>query len=193
MKRILRVGNIAVGNGGLAYDPVEARALPYASMDAKLGISLHSLVILLRYDGPDLHWYSADKITLITRQGRIITTNGFPDDLLKTQFWTPDPITDRTAAQGHTVRLLDLAYRSLYGLTVDSEWENQGVEHVDIYGQVYTLQRTVERCICRQRDWSFENTFWRDENNFVWKSKQHYTPTAPPLELAVLKPADGSR
>ena len=32
--------------------------LPYASISAKIGRGQRSLVVLARYDGPDLHWIS---------------------------------------------------------------------------------------------------------------------------------------
>ncbi|SIS48670.1 YjbF family lipoprotein [Insolitispirillum peregrinum] len=191
LQRLGRASEIITGNSGQAYDPQQARQLPYASMDVKLGISMQSLVILASVEGETLHWLTADKVTLSTRQGRVMATSGFPEDLLKTLPWGDDPILQRSPARGQTLRQIDLHYRSLYGLVVESDWEEQGLETVDTYGEVRTLNKVVERCRCRRFDWDFENTFWRDQRGFVWHSVQYFSPTAPPLQMRILKPYQG--
>lgn len=186
---VTRLASILAGRNGIAYDPVKARQLPYATMDAKLGVSQSSLIVLSRYDGDDLWWVTADSIILITRHGRLVATSGFPDDLLQMIFWGADPITAKQPAVGTTQRGLDLAYRNLFGIRIDSTWSELGTEMVDIYGDRRTLRVCREVCKAQDFDWEFENTFWRDDNNFVWKSAQHFSPGVAPLELAVLRPA----
>jgi hypothetical protein len=185
--RITRASNILAGDTGTAYNLEEARALPYASMDVKLGLSPNSLVILGRYSDSDLHWITADKVTLVTRQGRIIQTGALPNDLVKTQFWTPDPIVDRLPALGHSLRMLDLEYRSLYGLAIDSQWQSLGYQDTDHFGQVMKFEKIVERCSARNFNWEFENIYWRDEKQILWQSTQYYTPDAPALIIKVIK------
>ena len=187
MGRVTRVGGILAGESGNAYDLQEARALPYAAMDVKLGLSLHALVILRNYSGQDLHWATADRITLVTRNGRIVETGALPEDLVKTQFWTPDPIVDRLPAEGHSVRLVDLEHRALYGLAIDSQWKSLGFQNTQVLDQVMYLEEVVETCKARQFDWEFENRYWRDENKVVWSSEQYYTPGIPNLVMTVIR------
>jgi hypothetical protein len=175
-------------DSGMAYHPDEARKLPYATLDAKIGISLNSLMVLARYSGPDLHWMGADNVVLVTRQGRLIATNGMEQDLLKTELWGPDPIINKTPAEGQSVRVVDLKKNNLYGITVDCEWNDLGPDIINIYGIRYNVKKITEDCKARQIDWIFQNTFWRDERNFVWKSKQNFSPDVPTLEMSLLRP-----
>lgn len=184
---VTRMTSVLVGDSGIAYDPVQARQLPYATMDAKIGISQSSLIVLSRYDGPDLWWASADRIILTTRNGRLMATSGFPKDLLHMVLWDDDPITEFKPATGTSRRGVDLAYRNLYGIYIESRWTDLGEEVVDIHGETRTLRKCVEACVARDMEWEFENVFWRDENNVVWQSIQHFSPTTPPIQLAVLK------
>lgn len=186
LKRAARVSSFVIGHDEPVYDPVEARSLPYATMEAKLGVVPPALVVLGRVDGGDLHWITADQIALVTRAGRLVKTAGFDRDLLKTQFFGPH-LVPQAAASGITIRLVDLEFRSLYGIPLESRWSVGPREVIDIRGVPVTATRYTEACSARGVDWEFENEFWCDEAGVVWRSLQHFSPGVPPLQLAILK------
>jgi hypothetical protein len=189
LSRVSRLANISAGNSGMAYDPVEARKMPYATMNAKIGISLNSLMVLRSYADRDLHWAGADGVLLVTRQGRVMATNGLDQDLMKTSLWTSDPIVDHMPATGHSIRIVDLKEKNLYGISLDCQWNDLGPEEIDIFGQKYKVNKVTESCSDRHDTWFFQNIFWRDKDNFVWKSVQNFSPGVPALEFSILKPA----
>lgn len=188
LEKVQRLSAIAFGDSGVAYDPKQARQLPYATMDAKIGITPASLIVLNSVQGEDLFWQSQDQAILVTRHGRLISTAGLHKDLSTTQFLNPDPIVQRSPQPSASQRVCDYTENDQYGILLNSTWQSYGQETIDIYGEKKTVERLVEHVSSPLLDWEHDNTFWRDQNRFVWKSVQHFSPDTPPAELAVLKP-----
>ena len=166
--------------------------LPYASMTAKIGKRPRSLVVLGRYDGPDLHWISADRAVLVTRNGRIKATFGVGMDLLDTQGLEDDPVAAATFAfEGVHTRTVDLADpRKIYGIPIESTFVAIGRETIKILGQEKDTVRIEEFNSASSIRWKFKNVFWFDFNSgFLWKSVQHFVRNLPPIETEILKPA----
>ena len=158
-----------------------------------MGRSGRVIMILGRYDGPDLHWISADYVAVATRKGRIVKVSGLPETLKNTIYNESDPIGERARqwnAPITTRRFVDIEPGAHYGVTIASRIEQIGVEEIEILGHRYQTILLRESAYAAQLDWSFENYFWLDtETGFVWKSIQHITPTLPPFEIEILKPA----
>jgi len=178
----------------IAIERANIDKLPYASIRAKMGPSGRVIMILGRYDGPDLHWISADYVALATRKGRIVKSAGLPETLANTIFVGPDPIITRGANQWDAPvparRFVDIEPGAHYGIIIASTIERIGVEEIEILGRRHQTILLRERAYAAHLDWSFENYFWLDmETGFVWKSIQHVTPSLPPIEIETLKPA----
>ncbi len=180
----------AGGSSERAYDPVKARELPYASLDVSFPNLAPALVILATVQGDSLVWSSADNAALVTRAGRLTQIAGLAgdQDLLRTELVDGDPLADPGPLDGkRSRRLVDLAYRDLYSIPIICDWSDAGQEAVDLIGLPMTLRRSVERCSSPVVNWSFENTYWRDDSGFVWRSVQHYSPIGAAVEITVLK------
>jgi hypothetical protein len=181
------------GNPDIAIERADIDKLPYASIRAKMGRSGRVIMILGRYDGPDLHWISADSVAVATRRGRIVKSSGLPETLKTTIYDGLDPIGLRERkwnAPIATRRFIDIEPGAHYGVTVVGKIEQIGVEEIEILGHRYQTIVLRERAYAAQLDWSFENYFWLDiKTGFVWKSIQHITPSLPPFEIEILKPA----
>ena len=151
------------------------------------------LMILGRYDGPDLHWISADYVAVATRRGRVVKLSGLPESLKTTIYEGVDPIGLRNRQWDTPIatrRIIDIEPGAHYGVTVTGKIEQIGVEEIEILGHRYQTIMLRERAYAAQLDWSFENYFWLDmKTGFVWKSIQHVTPSLPPFEFEILKPA----
>ena len=161
-------------------------------MAAKIGKGPRSLVVLGRYDGPDLHWISADRAVLVTRNGRIKATFGIGMDLLDTQGLEDDPVAAATFAfEGLHTRTVDLADpKKIYGTPIESTFEIIGRETIQILGQKKDTIHIVEANSATSIRWNFRNQFWFDfKSGFMWKSVQHFVRNVPPIEFEILKPA----
>jgi len=167
--------------------------IPYASISAKVGKGPRSLLILGRYAGDDLHWLSADNASVVTRDGRVVKTSGFPENITATNFLESDPVAGQLHLQNPPRRFsrsLDIDTDNLYGLIVDSEFVRQGDTEITIVD--FNLRTILIEEINRARtiNWGFSNYYWVDVfDGFVWRSVQHISRKFPPIQIEVLKPA----
>ena len=171
----------------------QIEASPYASVRAKMGSSGRVVMVLGRYDAPDLHWISADRVAIATRNGRIVKTAGLSENLKNTDFLGPDPVADGLHQLVGTTtvrRLIDIDAGNHFGVPVTSQLTPQGRETIEVLERTYETIVVRETNVAKILDWEFENYYWVDpDTGFVWKSLQHATPNTPPVELEVLKPA----
>jgi hypothetical protein len=165
--------------------------LPYASMLAKIGKGQRSLLVLGRYDGPDLHWISADQVAVVTRNGRLVQTAGLDRNLRSTTQLDDDPIATGSFVFGTTFsRTVDLGPDGPYGVLVDSSLEIVKRETVLILDREHDALVIRERNTAHGVRWSFKNTYWADfKTGFVWASVQHFSPREDPMQIQITKPA----
>jgi hypothetical protein len=189
-------GALRYGIFGHPAFPIERAAiakLPYATMRAKIGRGQRSLVVLGRRDGPALHWFSADRVVLVTRAGRLVKTAGLPRNIRATQFRAGDPVDRRLhelRAPVRATRIVDFDDDSGFGMPIDSRFESLGPRVIAILDIDFDTVLVREHNTSRTRRWSFENLYWVDPvDGFVWKSLQHIVRDYPPIEMEILKPA----
>lgn len=167
--------------------------LPYASIYAKAGQGPRSLLVLGRYDQEDLHWISADRGVLVTRNGRLVKTVGFPTDLIETIMVDKDPIISGQLdlpPDATYRRTVDIMPGTHFQVQVTSRFEKLGKQVIVILGKEYETLVIRELAEAPVLGWKFENTYWADlHSGFIWRSIQHYAPDLPPIEIEVLKPA----
>ena len=175
-----------------AIDRAQLESLPYASLFTRIGSGPAGSMILGKIDGHDLHWVSADRAVLVTRNGRVVQSGGFPEELRGTRFLTPDPLATFSSdfRLPQTVRRqVDVPARALYSSIISANWQMDGSETIDILGKSFDTIRFREICKMPAHGLEFENYFWRDpQSGFVWKSFQHWVPGGPPVTMEVVKP-----
>ncbi len=140
-----------------------------------------------------MHWISADRVAIATRNGRIVKTAGLAENLKNTEFVGKDPVGEGLHRLDHAKsvrRMIDVDTGNQYGLTVISELQPVGRETIEILGRTHETVVIRETGAAGQLGWEFENYFWVDAiTGFVWKSRQHTTPNTPTIEFEILKPA----
>jgi hypothetical protein len=150
-------------------------------------------MVLGRYERDLLHWISSDKITLVTRDGRLVRTAGLPENLVGTNFVGDDPLVragNKIPGQSTSSRTIDLRPQNLFGIPVQTTLIVEGPRQIEIVGRHYSTIQIRELASVELLDWEFENLFWVDaQTGFVWKSLQYISPDLPPVEMEILKPA----
>ena len=150
------------------------------------------LLVLGRFDGPDLHWISADNTAVVTRNGRVTKTTQIGRDLLDTQGIEDDPVaTGNMAFEGTHDRTVDLRDPSeVFGIPITSTFRIVARETIKILDREIDTLKVEERNIASTVRWKFKNMYWFDfESGFLWKSVQHFARNTQPIELDILKPA----
>jgi hypothetical protein len=168
--------------------------IPYATISAKIGKGPRSILVLYWIRGTDLHWLSADRATIVTRDGRVVKTAGFPDNMIDTRFSDRDPVARVLHRPDHPTELtrtVDFDQGNMFGIPIMSQFITLGPTRITI------AELEVETVLVREANttregfsWSFENLYWVDAvDGFVWKSRQYISRNFPPVDIEVLKPA----
>ena len=170
--------------------------LPYASIRAKIGKGPDALMILGRVDGPDLHWVSADRVVMATRNSRVIKTANLPLDNVKETRFGPsgDPVTNSLhllGAQGADVeRFIDFQFDRRFGARIVSRLDIVGEARLVILDLAFDCVVVRETGRSLDHNWQFENRYWAEASTgFVWKSVQSVARDLPPISIEVLKAA----
>ena len=182
----------AFGGPDLPLKREAVTKLPYASMTARVGRGPQDFLVLGKIDGRDQHWVASDKSILVIRGGRLVRTVGFNENLLGTIDVGEDPVDK----QLHVVengasytRLVDMDFKQSFGVPIDSTFEVLGDAKIEIVELTFDTIVVRERSSVRTFQWDFENIYWVDpEDGFVWRSRQHFTRSLPPITYDVLKP-----
>lgn len=166
--------------------------IPYASLLAKIGSGPLSTLILGKVEGEYLHWFSADRAVIVTRNGRVIKTAGLPQNLSSSRPLDADPLDSlanlSAPAYPHR-RQVDISPGGIYGAILTLRLVPVGTETIEILGQSHNTVVFTEEGEGDGLKWSFRNAYWCDrDTGFIWKSIQNYVPSAPPLEIQVGKP-----
>lgn len=177
-----------------AFEPDYPDRLPYASLAVTLKNNQRALLILAKAESGELHWVSADRGVLVTRNGRLVRTVGLPENLIRTDFVGKDffeekGLPDENPASSR--RLIDVAPGNRYGILVDATLVRGEKDRTKINNRLYDTVRFDEHCSVPGLSWRFVNSYWIDDRRNVWRSIQHISPGVAPLEIEVTKPLVG--
>lgn len=137
------------------------------------------------------YWLSGNQVEIVTQQGRLIRTRGFPQDQLASRLVSgADPFGAplNPESRYETVRQIDLA-PELLGLEARGVMEYEGRRRVSLHGLEMDLDEwseTVRVSIGRRRK-RWRQLFQVDAQGQVWRSIQHVGEDTRVI-LEVLKP-----
>jgi hypothetical protein len=172
--------------------------LPFASISAKIGSGPRSLLVLGKHENGLKHWFSSDQAVVVTRNGRIVQTSGFPENLKNTYSKQDDPVNRKLHSSNYGgnkrkfahIRTIDIDEELRFGVPIRSTFEIVGPKLIDISGVKIETVLVKELNTAFSINWSFTNLYWVDRfDGFIWKSRQHVARSFPPIEFEVLKPA----
>lgn len=170
----------------------QVEKLPFATLAVTLGDLPRAMMVLMRAEGDDLHWVSADKAILVTRHGRIVKTVGLAaGNLANTVMLEADPLaplSGRGEKPSQWKRSVDWQPAKEFGRTLVSDWQPGGIEEIQTYWGTRRARRIRETSTSPGANWTLENTFWLDvATGETVASLQNILPTAPSLKLEILK------
>ena len=184
---------LTIGMDGEDISRQTVNNIPYASISAKIGKGPRSLLVLGDKLGSDLYWYSADNAVLTTRNGRIMKTAGFPENIKNTVLGTRDPVNRKFHQEDfprHSQRIIDLDTGNNFGIPITSQYTLLGPRKISISEIDIETVLVKEFNSVKTVNWSFTNYYWSDiYDGFIWKSRQHISRSFDPVEIEVLKPA----
>ena len=183
--------------GGYPLSAAQIHDIPYATLGVRIAQHPRAVIVLATVEGRTLRWASADHVTFVTRDGRLLQTHGLDRDLAATRR-LPAANEDPMLAFAQTgdlppkgvYREIDLGHADEHGIAVESRFEARKDEIIVIQGREHATRRIDEITTMRAWRWEVRNSFWVDpQTGQVWRSVQQYCPEMPPIEFEVLKPA----
>ncbi len=178
---------LITGQEGIDISPELIESIPYASSLLKIGKGPKGLLILESIRNKEQTWVSADGLTLIIKDGRIIKTAGLDHNL--SNFFSPPMNSYEQQIKEGRVYKYYYSYDSPYLINLEVEVNiiDKGLESVMLLNGKRELRLIIETISNETIGWNAVNKYWIDKNNFIWKSKQVISPRLPEFNLEITK------
>lgn len=172
----------------------QVKAAPSDLLYVRHGERAVAAMALLRLEGGQHKWVSADNALLIMEQGRIVRTVGFSNDLLYLSNTQNDQIRDYKAINpaSEWLRLADWQ-NGEYGYLIKSRFTVQAGQPLSFFGQSLTTTLITEHVSYDSDsnfvrfDNSWQNSFWFDSaSGTLIKSVQQLSPLSEPFEMTYI-------
>ena len=168
--------------------------IPYATITARVGRQLPAILVLAASDGSTRHWVATNEVAIVTHNGRIIQTVGFPQDLRHTDLFNADPLStgphllQKPVSYRRTQYYLPTAPGSPSAVSLSCSLKKLRATEIEI--AEILLQTILLEEICHTGSGKKQiNLFWVDPyDGFTWQSRQKIAEGYPPLTISVLKP-----
>ena len=183
------IKNAIKGYENTEITPELIKNIPYASALVRVGKGPYGLMILESIKGDQTTWVTADGIYLIMKKGKIIKTKGFTNNLSNSL--VPAAFNNLhlniLENEGVLKYYYTYDYPFLVDLEVKAEYRTIKKETLNLLGESKELTLIHENLSNDLIHWSVLNKYWVDENYYVWKSEQYFSPKIPIISVEVTK------
>ena len=162
--------------------------IPFASSTLKIGKSASGLIILESKEEELETWVSSDGVYLVFKEGRIVKTIGFFNNLINFK-----SVETNFASLMDTNESESLVYYYSYDdpklidMRVLASRRFVAKEKVQLIDRKEELNLIEEQIVNDYIGWKVTNKFWIDDDMFVWKSEQYISPKLPKFSIEVTK------
>tara|TARA_B100001057_G_C22635451_1_gene866082 strand:- start:209 stop:877 length:669 start_codon:yes stop_codon:yes gene_type:complete len=163
---------------------------PYASIKVKVGKGPSGLLILEEISNTDLVYISADEVRFVIRDGVIIRTSGFDNNLIRRLEPEDSLLSFLESGKKEQKYFIFHSYDlpQVTDLRLEVTLKKMQIEQVEILGESYNLLKVEQILENDYLGWKKKNIFWiSPQDNFIWKSLQHISPLLPEISLEVTK------
>jgi len=188
IEAIKTIKDVIVGEKNDLITPELVKAIPYASSTLQIGKGAPGLIILESLSGNEETWVSSDGVYLVFKEGRIIKTRGFFNNLVN--FKSPKINFKKLVDSGEVeafVYYYSYDEPKLINMKVEGERRFIKKESVQLLGYKKQLNLIEENIKNDYIGWGATNKFWVDDEMFVWKSYQSISPKLPEFYIEVTK------
>ena len=182
------IKGLIVGYENELITPDLIKNIPYASSILKIGKGAPALIILESKEEEQETWVSSDGIYLVFKEGRIVKTSGFFNNLINFK-----SVETNFASLMDTNESESLIYYYSYDdpelidMRVQASRRFVAKEKVQLIDREEELNLIEEQIVNHYIGWEVTNKFWIDDDMFVWKSEQYISPKLPKFYTEVTK------
>jgi len=188
VEAIKTIKGVIVGYKNDSITPELVKDIPYASSILKIGKGAPGLIILESLSEDEETWVSSDGIYLVFKEGRIIKTRGFFNNLIgfKSLEINFKRLIDSKKPESF-INYYSYDHPKLINMKVSGERRFIRKEEIKLLGRMQQLYLIEESFKNGYIGWKATNKFWVDDEMFVWKSKQSISPKLPEFYIEVTK------
>ena len=182
------IKGLIVGYENELITPDLIKNIPYASSILKIGKGASGLIILESKEEEQETWVSSDGVYLVFKEGRIVKTSGFFNNLINFK-----SVETNFASLMDTNESESLVYYYSYDdpelidMRVQASRRFVAKEKVQLIDREEELNLIEEQIVNHYIGWEVTNKFWIDDDMFVWKSEQYISPKLPKFYIEVTK------
>ena len=188
IEAVKTIKGVIVGYENDSITPELVKAIPYASSILKIGKGAPGLIILESLSEDEETWVSSDGIYLVFKEGRIIKTRGFFNNLIGFNSLEIDlkRLIDSKKTESF-IYYYSYDDPKLINMKVSGERKFIKNEEIKLFGRMQKLYLIEESFENSYIGWKVINKFWVDDEMFVWKSNQSISPKLPEFYVEVTK------
>ena len=182
------IKGVIVGYENELITPDLIKNIPFASSTLKIGKGASGLIILESKEEELETWVSSDGVYLVFKEGRIVKTIGFFNNLINFK-----SVETNFASLMDTNESESLVYYYSYDdpklidMRVLASRRFVAKEKVQLIDRKEELNLIEEQIVNDYIGWKVTNKFWIDDDMFVWKSEQYISPKLPKFSIEVTK------
>ncbi|WP_221074078.1 YjbF family lipoprotein [Agarivorans aestuarii] len=172
----------------------ERLSLGFAAIYVKYGQHPKTYIALAKAIKDERIWAASDGITIVTRYGQIVRTDGLPFSSSGVYFTQENPFEiGLLSVSQDTVYSAkrDFISEGMFGVTSHSRFSIEESSSHFVAGKERQLQKVTEYIHIPDLEFQAENHYWVEQNNnkqIVWRSEQQLGPAQPRLLLESLLP-----
>ena len=182
------IKGVIVGYENELLTPDLIKNIPYASSILKIGKGAPALIILESKEEEQETWVSSDGVYLVFKEGRIVKTSGFFNNLINFK-----SVETNFASLMDSNESESLVYYYSYDDPELIDMRGQASrrfvakEKVQLIDREEELNLIEEQIVNHYIGWEVTNKFWIDDDMFVWKSEQYISTKLPKFYTEVTK------
>lgn len=179
--------NLIKGPQNISQEVVDK--VPYASMQARLGNSSNSLIVLEEDRNNILKWTTSNFVKIYTLNGFVTRVTGLGNELQRIDLDKNHPaiLTKFPDEEISLTSFYSFENPQLFRLPVKTVFLYEKNEEIDVLGKKVQSKVYKEKSMENLISWKFENKYWVNEKKEIVKSIQYFTPKNPPIHLQITK------
>lgn len=165
----------------------KVKSIPFSSMQARIGKSSNSLIVLEEVKGDILKWTSSNNIKIYTKNNFIVRFTGLDNELENVDIDSRHPtISKDYNKEGITyTSFYTFDNPKLFRLPIKTQFNLVKEEKLSILDKIINTKLYKEESLENLISWEFQNYYWVNDNNEIVKTIQNFTPRNPEIHLII--------
>ena len=163
----------------------KVESIPYSTIQARIGRSENSLIVLEEIRGNIRKWTSSNNVKVYTLNNFVVRLTGLENELENVDLDNLHPVLTKDFDNKNQIFTSFYTFDNpkLFRLPIKTRFYFVKDEEINILGKTILTKVYKEKTQNNLISWDFENIYWIDNKNEIVKSVQFFTPKNPSIHL----------